>query len=695
LENRAEIDGTNLEPTNRPDEAMQLAASTSNGSMTMSNSVNRVHIEGYELSEVLGRGGAGIVFKAKQILTGRLAAIKVLNSNMAVPSMYIRFQQEAKALCKFNHANVVRVYDFGMTADGLPYIVMELVGGITLSDLIQQKGVIPWDTAVKMFIQICDALEHAHAQGVIHRDLKPGNIMVLDTDTTNLPIKILDFGIAKVATDNQASMHLTATGEVFGSPLYMSPEQCSGTKVDKRTDIYSLGCIMYEALVGQPPHTGENPFSVAVKHLQSTPDSLSTIRGNLHLPSRLESIIFRALEKNVDARYQSMGQLRSALVDLTDKRLLRRLHLAASLSDPTSVKYFKLAIGAFALVVLLAVSIVLFRSKSTRQANQLHIPTTGVVEAKLDAPPVKPTEQVVASPIKPKEQIVTRETTVSAQPKGEGALKAEIAAALPVGVSDIEKAIAASAILPADSPIQVSQSKTNSHMITVKTSKYQATQKDIERDALLVASKVVEADPKVSSLRVFFSYPENPAAYDQVAFNQTQLKTVADGKLNTPGFLQGIKLLESNAAKKLDTPTVTETATSSITAPFVDPRLPRSPAGNRLRIMLPNRNPQYLDQLGRAFEQCGLVPPNAGFLPLRRLRAALHILSMSQTGQSIKECQAAYNSIEAVATSADPYQTGPLLRSEEQALGLPIWRVPEKDIFIQSELNSLRWPKLP
>jgi serine/threonine protein kinase len=692
----------------------------------------RVRIEGYELLELLGQGGAGVVFRAKQRMTGRVVAIKVVNLNGSNPASNVRFQQEARALCKFSHPNVVSIYDFGINADGLPFIVMENLSGNTLAELIGQNGQIPWDTAIRYFVQICDALEHAHAHGVIHRDLKPSNIMVLHGENTNRQIKVFDFGIAKLFTDTQPSMNLTATGQIFGSPFYMSPEQCEGLKVDKRSDVYSLGCVMYEVLSGRPPHTGENPFSVAVKHMQSKPEPLSAARSDLRLPARLESIVLRALEKNVESRFQSMAELRAELNDLTDKRLFKRITRGSHFVSPKSARSFGISVNLIALSIVLILSVF----------------TIGIWLVKQIDKPLTATKTVNSSPLadhSKSEQLPPKERVVDkSRSNSEEALRTQIASALPVSTGDIEKAIAASAILPGDLAIQVSQSKSNPHAITVKTTRYQATQKEMETDALLVADRVLSVDPNVSSLSVYFTYPGDPSAYDEIPFNQGQLRTLAKSGLRDPKLLRSINVVVSGSAKKVDSPQAaanqSETAAAlgllkqmkeqgarlaeqqfgqvrhagpavGLTEPVgqgygtvgassgstgqSQPRSPGAANGDltdsvrQLEFNLPGAKTEYLVELAQAFQRSQVPLPTSKILQMPRFRIALRLLVMEQNNQNIQPYLRTYKAMEGIGGHTDMTQ----LRSLEQSLGLDPWRAEYRSFYLDKELRMLKWPR--
>ncbi|MBC7998909.1 MAG: serine/threonine protein kinase, partial [Leptolyngbya sp.] len=208
--------------------------------------------EKYEILAVVGRGGMSTVYKARHTLMDSLVAIKILNSALVTdPSHMERFTQEAKALSALRHHNIVQVFDFGIFENAKPYLITEFLEGDSLADVLQVNTIIPVERAMHIFLQMCDGLAQAHKKGIVHRDLKTGNIVIVQEPDERDVVKILDFGIAKIiGNDDPNSQRLTREGEVFGSPLYMSPEQCTGGVVDARSDIYSLGCVMYEVLTG-------------------------------------------------------------------------------------------------------------------------------------------------------------------------------------------------------------------------------------------------------------------------------------------------------------------------------------------------------------------------------------------------------------------------------------------------------------
>lgn len=271
----------------------------------------------YQILSVIGHGGMGVVYKARHELMEREVAIKILKADLITDSMSVkRFQQEARAACKLKHPNVITLFDFGVSpATGQPYLVMDYLKGISLADVIKKDGHIGVDRTVRIFLQACRALEHAHNQGVIHRDLKPGNIMLTETDDEKDFVKVVDFGVAKLIGPGaeEEAQRLTQTGEVCGSPVYMSPEQCMGQTLDPRSDIYSMGVVIYETLTGKLPILGKTMVDTMSKHISEMAPSFNTVRPDLYIPERVEGVVFKALAKDPGERQQSMAELEREL----------------------------------------------------------------------------------------------------------------------------------------------------------------------------------------------------------------------------------------------------------------------------------------------------------------------------------------------------------------------------------------------
>src|SRR5277367_6327821 len=246
----------------------------------------------YEILETIGQGGMGTVYRLKDKVLDKEFAVKVLRDDFATdPSAIKRFEQEADAASQLTHHNILATYGRGSTASGAQYILMDLLEGESLAQLLKRETRLDAARVIDISTQICDALAHAHMKGLIHRDLKPSNIMLTNCDETSATVKVLDFGIAKLkATSNRETQNLTETGDLFGSPSYMSPEQCLGFAVDARSDIYSLGCMMYEMLSGQPPFSGKNPIQTVIQHLNDEPLSLAKRLPVNRTTKRLQAI---------------------------------------------------------------------------------------------------------------------------------------------------------------------------------------------------------------------------------------------------------------------------------------------------------------------------------------------------------------------------------------------------------------------
>jgi serine/threonine protein kinase len=270
----------------------------------------------YEIHSHIGQGGMSTVYKAKDSQTGNLVAVKVLFFERVLDARAVaRFQQEVQAAAKLDHPCLAKVYDSGLADSGQPYLVMELVEGRTLAARIAEEGQLPIDETVKIFIQVCDGLAHAHKNKVLHRDLKPSNIMLTTGEDGSLSVKILDFGIAKMEESAGQSLHITQTGEVLGSPFYMSPEQARGSQVDQRSDLYSLGCALYETLTGGPPHIGQSAISTLLRREIDKPLAMSEASLGRHFPKQLEQIVVKLLKHDPNERYQSALEVKNALLE--------------------------------------------------------------------------------------------------------------------------------------------------------------------------------------------------------------------------------------------------------------------------------------------------------------------------------------------------------------------------------------------
>ena len=264
----------------------------------------------------LGRGGMGGVYRALQHSMEREVAVKVLLPSYSRDTAGVRrFLQEARAASHLSHPNIITLFDFGQTEQRELYLVMELLKGRPLSSLLSSGAGLTPQRAVALIAQVCDALDHAHDHGVIHRDLKPDNIFVIPVKGHGLFdefVKVLDFGIAKMKSVPGAES-ITQSGVVCGTPAYMSPEQARGLEVDRRSDVYAIGIVLYELLAGAPPFGGDTPLEIMMAHLTDAPEPLRTRRVGLNVPPALDDVLRRALAKSPDARPATAAELKRLL----------------------------------------------------------------------------------------------------------------------------------------------------------------------------------------------------------------------------------------------------------------------------------------------------------------------------------------------------------------------------------------------
>ncbi|MDD5309422.1 MAG: serine/threonine-protein kinase [Deltaproteobacteria bacterium] len=271
----------------------------------------------FRFVELMGRGGMGEVYKAEQPAMDRLVAIKLLHSKLAArPDLVSRFRREARAMSRLTHPNTVRVFLYGQLEDtGQLYIVMEYLNGVDLARITRKQGAMEMTRAIRIMIQVLGALEEAHTLGIVHRDLKPENIMLTTQGGIADFPKVLDFGLAKMREENPhpGSVALTQAGMVFGTPEFMSPEQARGETLDPRSDVYSVGVILYEMLTARLPFPRCKPMEYIAHHIQTPPIPISERQPDLNLPKALDHILGKALEKSRDERYQSAREFAEAL----------------------------------------------------------------------------------------------------------------------------------------------------------------------------------------------------------------------------------------------------------------------------------------------------------------------------------------------------------------------------------------------
>ncbi len=278
--------------------------------------VGRTVANRYVIQSRIGSGGMGTVYRAVQSGLGRSVALKLLKDEVSWdPDTITRFHREAKAMSLLVHANTVRVFDFGQTTDGTLYLAMEFLEGDLLTRRIEREGGMSPPEAIKVAIQILSSLHEAHSKGIIHRDLKPDNILLTTVDGhTDEVVKVLDFGIAKVFEgDNQFDQLETQVGTVFGTPRYMSPEQAQGKPLDARSDIYSVGVLLYQMLTGLAPFRDEDAVVVMAKHIRDKPEPPVKVAPERRIPGSLNRAVLKALEKSADKRFQDAGAFIQAL----------------------------------------------------------------------------------------------------------------------------------------------------------------------------------------------------------------------------------------------------------------------------------------------------------------------------------------------------------------------------------------------
>ncbi len=294
--------------------------------MDMDRYIGRLLDNRYEILEVIGTGGMAVVYKARCHRLNRLVAIKILKDEYSRDEEFRRrFHAEGEAVAMLSHPNIVQVYDVS-SSDNADYIVMELIDGITLKQYMEKKGVLNWKETLHFSMQIAKALEHAHGRSIVHRDIKPHNVMVLK----NGSVKVTDFGIARVMSKSN-----TLTKEALGSVHYISPEQAKGGWVDNRSDLYSLGVVMYEMMTGRPPYDGESPVAVAIQHINGGAPMPSTLNPNI--PGGLEQIIMKAMALEAKDRYASATEMLADMEEFRKNPAILFYSDAAPVDDATKL----------------------------------------------------------------------------------------------------------------------------------------------------------------------------------------------------------------------------------------------------------------------------------------------------------------------------------------------------------------------
>ena len=276
----------------------------------------------YIVQQVIGVGGMGTVYEARHTALDNRVAIKTLKTELLdETTVMARFEQEARSCAILNHPNLVNVIDCGITEDKEPYLVMEFLEGPHILEDVRAGEKLNLEKFFEVFMQTCSALEYAHSEGVVHRDLKPGNIIITIGPEGSRITKIVDFGIAKIEDLGGNIQMLTQTGEVLGSPSYMSPEQCAGEPIDHRVDIYALGCVMYEAIAGEQAFAGHTILDILEKHMSEKPVEIDAKLVEAKAPSELKGVIMKCLEKDPDDRYQSCAEIYDSLKSIKENML--------------------------------------------------------------------------------------------------------------------------------------------------------------------------------------------------------------------------------------------------------------------------------------------------------------------------------------------------------------------------------------
>ncbi|HEY9772879.1 MAG TPA: protein kinase [Planktothrix sp.] len=304
--------------------------------------------EHFELLDKIGEGGMGTVYRVRERVTGKQFALKVLNPDGSDDIRALqRFEQEAQSVRRLSHHNLVSILDHGAPLEYAPYILMEFVEGNSLASIINREGSLSEKRAIDITRQVCAALEHAHAKGIVHRDLKPSNIIVADDGT----VKVVDFGIAKMMSTRSKSSELTEADELTGSPFYMSPEQCACDELDARSDIYSLGCVLFEMVVGSPPFTNRNPVKVILSHITEHPRDICKAFSHVRVSPEYNTIVSKCLQKRTQDRYQSAAALRQ------DLELVGSGRKPFAASDAKRKLFLMMAMVACSLMVIVYVGV--------------------------------------------------------------------------------------------------------------------------------------------------------------------------------------------------------------------------------------------------------------------------------------------------------------------------------------------------
>lgn len=272
--------------------------------------------QGYEFLDRVGKGSLGYVYQAKSKNIQDFLAVKIFHRKLFENKRTLkRLEQEARRAQELSHPHLASVYSFGVSQKGYPYLVMDFLGGPSLAEIIREEGFLDVPRVIDIFLQVAEALHYAHEEKMLHRDLKPSNIYLLKAEDGRDFVKVSDLGIAKVLPNpGRETKYMTPEGEEFGNPSYMSPEQCMGEKLGPASDLYSLGCVMYEALSGKLPVSSSNPVRLAFKQVSEIPKPLTARFQDLDIPENLSAVVMHLLEKNPEARFASAKDLKEALL---------------------------------------------------------------------------------------------------------------------------------------------------------------------------------------------------------------------------------------------------------------------------------------------------------------------------------------------------------------------------------------------
>lgn len=332
--------------------------------------------ERYQVISTLGSGGMGVVYRALDILLKKEVAVKTLRTTDLNADQVRRFQSEAKALSNLKHPNIVEVMVFGLTEDNVAYMVMTFVEGKSLAALIESRGYLPAYKSVNLFIDLADGLAHAHRNGVIHRDLKPANVVINDPDALHSRPILVDFGIAQLESNSTQS--LTRPGALIGTLAYMSPEQLKGRSVDARSDIYSFGCLMFETLTGVRPFQAETELETMERKFAHLTPELSTARVGVDFPEALQMIVGKCLSINPDDRYQTMEELKEALIQLKSGELKAEAKIEFATTsttkkprDPKAARRLLMAVMVSLAVAGIAVTALYFGIMGGKKGSQM------------------------------------------------------------------------------------------------------------------------------------------------------------------------------------------------------------------------------------------------------------------------------------------------------------------------------------